>query len=65
MAKYRVKYTEKDRAWIVKRYQEGLTVREVAAARGCSYHTAYRFLKESNVQMRPRGASKKRGGGGK
>lgn len=42
---------------VVRQYESGQTVREVAALQGVSYGKIYRLLADAGVTMRPRGFS--------
>lgn len=46
---------------MVRRYvQDRLSMRQIAAALGCSYGTVHMVLTTANVELRPRGGSRRR-----
>lgn len=48
---------ERIRAQIARKYARGMSIRELAEETGRSYGFIHRLLRESDVQMRPRGGN--------
>lgn len=53
------KLLNEERRRVAVLYQEGMTIRAIAAETGVAYTTVHRILKEYKVVMRSRGGNRK------